>query len=256
MWLNCEKPTDEPCRNCASCLRFEEHPDYLEIQPQRMTSTGRMSRRPEIRIGQLVPRDDETGEVPPLKRWLESRPVFKRRIGVIDDADTLNISAANAFLKTLEEPPSKAIIILIAPSPQAVLPTIASRCTVVRFSPFIISTDHPTARLGRIGDVEKARQHHDDFNEIVSAIDAYVLSLDKGLENAFETADALEKVWSNAKNFDIAELLLTKLSLSHHIVPAKEAIDLYEASLEAYGSSNLAMQVLTLELRSALGYSH
>jgi hypothetical protein len=83
-----------------------------------------------------------------------------------------------------------------------------------------------------------------------------VLSLDKGLENAFETADALEKVWSNAKNFDIAELLLTKLSLSHHIVPAKEAIDLYEASLEAYGSSNLAMQVLTLELRSALGYSH
>jgi DNA polymerase III subunit delta' len=248
LWLNCENPLDEPCGNCASCQRFEEHPDYLEIQPQLITSTGRISRRPEIRIGQLVSRDDDTGDTPPLKRWLESRPVFKKRVGVIDYADTLNLSAANSFLKTLEEPPSHAIIILIAPSPQAVLPTIASRCTILRFNPVAIQSDHPTAHLGRIGDIEKARQHQDSFHEIMTTIDAYVLSLDKGLENAFEAADALEKVWTNSKEFEMSELLLAKLA-DHQIIAAKEAIDQFEESLEAYGSSNLAMQVLTLELR-------
>jgi DNA polymerase III subunit delta' len=246
LYLNCEHP-DGPCGRCASCQRFAEHPDYLEIQPQLVTSTGRLSRRPEIRIGQLVSRDDDRGDVPPLKQWLESRPIFKKRVGVIDAADILNVSAANAFLKTLEEPPSQAVIILIAPSPQAVLPTIASRCTVVRFHPVLLNSDHPTAGLGRIGDIEKARQHQDAFNEIMNVIEAYVLALDKGLENAFEAADALEKIWSNNKDFDIAELLLAKLSSRQ---PAnKEAIDRFEESLEAYGSSNLAMQVLTLELR-------
>ncbi len=248
LWLNCENPSDEPCGHCPSCQRFQEHPDYFEIQPQLTTSTGRISRRPEIRIGQLVTRDDDSDGTP-LKQWLESRPIFKKRVGVIDVAETLNISAANAFLKTLEEPPSHAVIILIAPSPQAVLPTIASRCTILRFHPMILSSDHPTASLGRFGDIEKARQHEDTFAEVLGTIDAYVLSLNKGLENAFEAADALEKVWSNTTQFDMAELLFAKLYPTHNPITTKEAIDHFEESLEAYGSSNLAMQVLTLELR-------
>ena len=252
LWLNCQKLTDEPCGHCASCQRFETHPDYLEIQAQVTTSTGRISRRPEIRIGQLVTRDDDPPVTPPLKRWLESRPVFKKRIGVIDAADTLNQSAANAFLKTLEEPPHHAVIILIAPSPQAVLPTIASRCTIIRFHPVILNNQHPTSRLGHIGDIEKSQQHAEAFGEIISIIDNYALSLDKGLENAFEAADALEKVWTNTTEFDLAELLLAKLSSTHPKPVIKEAIDHFEESLEAYGSSNLAMQVLTLELRKHL----
>ncbi len=256
LWLNCEKPTDEPCGHCASCQRFETHPDYLEIQAQTTTSTGRLSRRPEIRIGQLVPREDSPTEMPPLKRWLESRPIFKKRIGIIDGADTLNQSASNAFLKTLEEPPHHAVIILIAPSPQAVLPTIASRCTIIRFQPLMLNNQHPTNRLGRIGDIEKSRQHQEVFNEIISAVDHYVLSLDKGLENAFEASDALEKVWTNTTEFDLAELLLAKLApyptIDIKTIGIKEAIDHFEESLEAYVSSNLAMQVLTLELRKHL----
>lgn len=249
LWRNCEKPGHEPCGRCPSCQLAEQHPDYLEIQPQLLTSSGRLSRRPEIRIGQLVTREDETGEVPPLKRWLESQPIFKTRVGIIDFAETLNLSASNAFLKTLEEPPNHAVVILIAPSPQAVLPTIASRCTIIRFHPLKLTSDHPTARLGRVGDLEKARMFPDKFNEIIETIDRYILSLTKGLENAFEAADALEKVWLNTQDVDVGELLLAQLQKTHSLPQAKEAIDDFERSLEAYAASNLAMQVLTLELR-------
>jgi len=65
----------------------------------------------------------------------------RRRVFVIEDAHTLNDQAANRLLKTLEEPPSFAHLVLLAPSPREVLPTIASRCQLVRFDPL------PSARI-------------------------------------------------------------------------------------------------------------
>ena len=58
-----------------------------------------------------------------------------RRVAIIDDADDLNDEAANAFLKTLEEPPAGAVLILIGTSAEVQLDTIVSRCRVVRFNP-------------------------------------------------------------------------------------------------------------------------
>jgi DNA polymerase III subunit delta' len=253
-WLNCERPTDEPCWKCRSCGLFVEdaHPDYLEVSPQLTTSTGRVSRRPEIKISQLVMREGESDGVP-LGRWLEPRPTFKKRVGVIDSADTLTISAANAFLKTLEEPPSYAVIILIAPSPQAVLPTITSRSTVIRFGTVPLeNSSHPTASLGRLGDILTAQQNPERFNELMQMIDTYLQSLDKGLENAFEVADALEKAWSNEHTFDVAELLTARLrERSPGLYAASsDAVAKFEEALAAYAAPALAMQVMTLELRA------
>ena len=59
----------------------------------------------------------------------------RRKVAIIDDADYLNQEGANALLKTLEEPPPKSLLILIGTSEQRQLPTIRSRCQVVRFSP-------------------------------------------------------------------------------------------------------------------------
>lgn len=253
VWLNCEQPGDEPCWKCRSCQLFLEdaHPDYTEIAPQLTTSTGRVSRRPEIKISQLVMREGESEGVP-LGRWLEPRPSFKKRVGVIDSADSLNISAANAFLKTLEEPPSFAVIILIAPSPQAILPTIASRSTVIRFGTVPIeNSQHPTAPLGRLGDILTAQQHPERFSELMQIIDTYLQSLEKGLENAFEAADALEKAWTNESTFDVAELLTARLRerSPHLYATASDAVAKFEEALAAYAAPALAMQVLTLELR-------
>ena len=63
----------------------------------------------------------------------------KRRVFVIEGADRMNESAANAFLKTLEEPPAFAHLILIADSLDSVMPTLVSRCQTVRFDPASIA---------------------------------------------------------------------------------------------------------------------
>ena len=57
------------------------------------------------------------------------------RVVIVDPADDMNINAANALLKNLEEPPSRTVFILISHSPGGLLPTIRSRCQTVRFSP-------------------------------------------------------------------------------------------------------------------------
>src|SRR5262249_46073641 len=62
-----------------------------------------------------------------------------RKVAILDDADDLNEEAANAFLKTLEEPPPGAVLILIGTSVEVQLQTIVSRCQVVRFAPLSAS---------------------------------------------------------------------------------------------------------------------
>ena len=59
----------------------------------------------------------------------------RRKVAIIDDADYFNKEGANCLLKTLEEPPPKSVLILIGTSEQRQLPTIRSRCQVVRFRP-------------------------------------------------------------------------------------------------------------------------
>jgi DNA polymerase-3 subunit delta' len=54
---------------------------------------------------------------------------------ILDDADDLNEEAANCFLKTLEEPPPRSVLVLVGSTPDRQLPTVVSRCQVVRFSP-------------------------------------------------------------------------------------------------------------------------
>ena len=253
-YLNCTETRSAPCGGCQSCrlMVSDRHPDLFEVSPRTQTSTGRRARRPEIRIAQLVPRDKEDVADPPLSRWLEVRPQFKKRVGIIDSADTMNVSAANSFLKMLEEPPAHAVIILIAPSAQAVLPTIASRSVPVRFGTLDLShSDHPTARLGRLGDITKAQADSESFEEIQNLITDYANALPKGLEAAFEAADALEKAWSGATPFDLSDLLLAQFS---HWPPSRyaaaaTALSEFEEALEAYAAPSLAAQVLTLELR-------
>ena len=80
-----------------------------------------------------------------LCHWIGLKPFMGgRRIAIIDDADFFNDAGANCLLKTLEEPPPRSVLILISTSPARQLPTIRSRCQLVRFRPL----DEPTvARL-------------------------------------------------------------------------------------------------------------
>lgn len=123
--LNCEQPsqteTQDSCGRCRSCLQItaRTHPDYFVIEPDPNAAT------PQIKIEQ----------VREIEQQLVYRPLIgERKICLIDDADRLTIGAANALLKTLEEPPGHSLFILIASRPQALPITIRSRCQALRFT--------------------------------------------------------------------------------------------------------------------------
>lgn len=120
--LHCEQPDhSDSCGACRSCQQVaaRTHPDYVVIEPDRELAT------PQIKIEQV--RD--------IEQQFIYRPLMgERKICLIDQADCLTIGAANALLKTLEEPPGHGLFILITNRPHALPITIRSRCQSLRFT--------------------------------------------------------------------------------------------------------------------------
>lgn len=119
----------EACGDCAGCKPFQagSHPDFLAI--------GCPAGKRELPIELFVGSREQRGQAG-LCHELSLRPLpASRKIAVIDDADLMNDASANALLKTLEEPPDGAILFLIASNSEALLPTIRSRCQMIRFAP-------------------------------------------------------------------------------------------------------------------------
>lgn len=106
------------CDECHSCRKIDSgaHPDLLLVTPVKG----------EIRIDEI-----RTVEEALLFKPFEGRI----KVVIIDDADTMNNAAANAFLKTLEEPPDKSLLVLIASNPGMLPDTIISRCSRLNFVP-------------------------------------------------------------------------------------------------------------------------
>ncbi|NCC30891.1 MAG: DNA polymerase III subunit delta' [Chloroflexia bacterium] len=128
--LNCDEGHGEPCLTCRTCRRIERgnHPD-VRIASMATQAAGlkadEAARQKELKIATI-------------RAWqndLSLRPYeARRRILILHDAERLNEEASNAMLKTLEEPPPYATLILVANSTD-LLPTIVSRCRVLRLRP-------------------------------------------------------------------------------------------------------------------------
>ena len=85
------------------------------------------------------------------------QPLGKRRVFIVDSAETMRGEVANAFLKILEEPPGSATLILTAPSPNMLLPTIVSRCLQFHFAP--LSTPEVEKIIEEKPDRKPAERH-------------------------------------------------------------------------------------------------
>lgn len=123
----------EPCGGCSGCRPFlaGSHPDFLYI--------GCPEGKRELPISLLVGSDERRGQEG-LCHDLSLAPLpDSRKVAIVDDADTMTEAGANSFLKTLEEPPDRAVLFLIASNLDALLPTIRSRCQLVRFAPLLPS---------------------------------------------------------------------------------------------------------------------
>src|SRR6201998_73136 len=171
---NCERLKDDFCGECATCRRItllaepqrlieqglaergesadaatiervplilQSHPDVWAVVPDPVRLKTPVA-RPMLRVGQLRA----------VQRAAYFQPMGRRRVFILDGADTMRWDVANVFLKILEEPPGSATLILSAPSPYSLLGTIVSRCMQFHFAPL------PQA------DVETILQAKADYN--------------------------------------------------------------------------------------------
>lgn len=123
--LNCQRPVQsggasvDCCDTCAICRKIDqlEHPDVHWVRPE--------SKLRVILVDQMRE----------LMREIQLKPTqATHKVAVIVGADRLKTEAANAFLKTLEEPPPKSVLILLSTEPDRILETILSRCLRLNFS--------------------------------------------------------------------------------------------------------------------------
>lgn len=115
----CTSNEVKPCGICKSCLEFqgESHPDFLVIEPE----DGKTIKIEQIRY---------------LQEKIAEKPVTsEKKVYIINNSDAMTREASNALLKTLEEPPTYAILILITDNENKLLVTIKSRCTKINFQP-------------------------------------------------------------------------------------------------------------------------
>ncbi|QDV26323.1 DNA polymerase III subunit [Aureliella helgolandensis] len=118
-----------PCGVCEDCAQVDAstHPDLIQISKPAEKAYLPI----ELLIGEREKRMREG-----LCHDISMRPYGgRRKIAILDDADTLNVEGANCLLKTLEEPPLDSIIILVGAGLQRQLPTIRSRCQAIVFRP-------------------------------------------------------------------------------------------------------------------------
>jgi DNA polymerase-3 subunit delta' len=127
----CDNPTDtRPCGKCAACAAFDAntHPDYHVITKELIRYHDKTGKSKGIDLSIHVLR-------PELIEPAGRKAVMGRcKVFVIEQAELMNPQAQNALLKTLEEPAGRTAIILLTDQPGALLPTIRSRCQLVRFS--------------------------------------------------------------------------------------------------------------------------
>jgi DNA polymerase-3 subunit delta' len=154
---NCERLADDFCGECATCQRISQladpqtlieqglvergegadaatvermplilqsHPDVWALVPDPVRLKSPVA-RPMLRVGQLRA----------VQRAAYFQPMGRRRVFILDGAETMHYNVSNVFLKILEEPPGSATLILTAPSPYSLLTTIVSRCLQFHFAP-------------------------------------------------------------------------------------------------------------------------
>jgi DNA polymerase-3 subunit delta' len=170
---NCERLPDDFCGECEPCRKIGQLADLKALIEQGLALRGE---RPDAATVERVPLLLETypdvwaivpdpvrlkdpvarpmlhmGQLRAVQRAAYFKPQGRRRVFLIDGAETMRWDLSNIFLKVLEEPPESATLILMAPNPFQLLPTIRSRCLQFSFTP-----------LG-IGEVEEILRERTDL---------------------------------------------------------------------------------------------
>lgn len=218
--VNClAKKNGLPCGVCQNCGNIEKgnYPDFLFIKP------------------------DEGKEIPVAKiREAQNFLSYKSYYGffkivVIDDAHLMNIESQNCFLKTLEEPKGKTIIILVSSKPEVFLPTVRSRCQQIKFfrvktseiEEFLeaknvdknkagiiaeISDGRPGRAINFLNDAELFKREKEELAQLVKILNSDLASKFQYVKQANVDGQSLPKILENLQKF-FRNLLLQKAGI-------------------------------------------
>ena len=204
MTLLCEKGGSEPCMSCHSCKQVMSgnHPDLIYVTHEKQGSIGVDDVREQI---------NDTIMIRPYSSYY--------KIYIVDEAEKMTVQAQNALLKTIEEPPSYAVIILITTNQEAFLPTILSRCVQMKLKPLkdftiksyltqnlhIAEKDADVCAAFARGNLGKAIHlaSSDEFKELFQKV--MVLVKNVGTMDISMLLDCIREM--KEQNFDIGEVL-------------------------------------------------
>lgn len=206
MTMQCEQRGVDPCLTCSSCKKAmsKNHPDIINITHEKPNSIG----IEDIR-SQLI--DDVA-----IKPYCSSYKIY-----IISEAEKLTLQAQNALLKTIEEPPAYAVILLLTNNMDALLPTITSRCVKLGLRPvkesmvkeYLMEKLHIPDYQAKMdaslaqGNIGKAKQlaQSEDFAQV--AENSFRLLRRSGDMELYELVDAIKMLSADKQNiYDYLDL--------------------------------------------------
>ncbi len=271
--VNCQNSASEPCGQCSSCNQ-NPHPDVLFIEPKTETRSGKSAKQKIIPISTISRKHDIDHEHDThVLDFLETRAWAKHKIVIVDGAEFLNESSANALLKIVEEPPHGAKFVFLSEEDAAVLPTIRSRSAQLRLSVLsdsVLLSGIKNLKLKIPKEQESellafAAGRPGMMIEHASSLAALTLgqellrAVNGQAIDALTVADRAEKSYERDQRMrELLPLALTFL-LRERDPQTRIALDAALArcneAIESYVSPSLAFAVLALEARRALGLS-
>jgi DNA polymerase-3 subunit delta' len=202
--VNCSQTAapGDPCRTCRTCRQIERQ-QYSDLYIVQVEEDSR-----EIKIDQ----------VRALQHWLSLSPYESRyRIALLLGFQNANQNAQNALLKTLEEAPDRAILLLTADTPEDLLPTIASRCEILRLRPlpledairYLASLEGVGMNLarriahlsaGRIGYARQLVDHPGELERWSAFVDQLLALLGASRRERFAYAEEMTRDWRKSRD--------------------------------------------------------
>lgn len=188
--LLCKEVPGEGCGRCSTCTRIERfaHPDVLWLLPEEEQVRRRLAGRSDF--AHVPSREVRVEQVRQLQERLSLRGLESaRKVVLVLSAEAMNPAAQNAFLKTLEEPPSDTTLVLVTSAPDRLLPTLRSRCVRYPFSPLPLAL--VAARVAELRGLPKEQAEAiaalaDGSLERALALKPEQLELRRALIRAFE----------------------------------------------------------------------
>ena len=201
MALQCEKKGVDPCQECRSCKKAmsRNHPDIIYTTHEKPNSIGIEDIRTQL-IEDVM-----------IKPYCSSYKIY-----IIDEAEKLTLQAQNALLKTIEEPPAYAVILLLTSNMETFLPTITSRCVKLNLRPvqesmvkdYLMEKMHLPDYQAQMdaafsqGNIGKARQmaESDEFN-LMTEQALRILKKSNELE-LYEMVEMIKELSAEKQNID------------------------------------------------------